>query len=93
MYPEQKPTGSSEEAALKQGLRTLEVQARGLVPQAGEPDKFGYYTPKSWESYLNIYNLSAKIPDPSKLYTNSLIDDINKFDRTKIVEQAKAFKF
>jgi NitT/TauT family transport system substrate-binding protein len=33
-----------------------------------------------------------KIADYSSLYTNELIDDINSFDREKIIAQAKAFK-
>ena len=33
-----------------------------------------------------------EIKDTSRFFTNDLIDEINKFDRQEIVEQAKNFK-
>ena len=92
LYPEQKPKGISEEAALKQGLRTLEVQAKGLVFQPGEPKEWGRYTPESWAAYLKVYGLTSKIPDSSKFYTNDLVAEINNFDQQKVIEQAKNFR-
>ena len=37
-------------------------------------------------------DLEAKLPDVTRFYTNEFIEEINKFDAQRIVEQAKAFK-
>ena len=37
-------------------------------------------------------NLAKELGDPAKLYSNDLIDDVNKFDRKAVVEQARSFK-
>jgi hypothetical protein len=52
---------------------------------------WGIYTPESWAAYLKVYNLTDKVPDPRRFYTNDLIKDINDFDQQKIIDQAKSF--
>ena len=91
-YPEQKPKGATEEQAMKQALRVLEVQSKGFAYRDDEPKLWGNYTAKSWAGYLDIYGVSSKIQDPSRFYTNELIDEINKFDAQKVIAQAKNFK-
>ena len=91
-YPEQKPKGVADEQAIKQALRVLEVQAKGFAYRADEPKLWGNYTAKSWAGYLDIYGLTQRIPDPSRFYTNEVIEEINKFDPQKVIDQAKNFK-
>ena len=79
-------------AAIKQALRILEVQAKGFAYRADEPKLWGNYTAKSWAGYLDIYGLTSKISDPSRFYTNELIEEVNKFDAQKVIDQAKNFK-
>lgn len=91
-FPEQKPKGISDDEAIKQALTILETQMEGYNFGPNEPKLWGNYQPESWDAYLNIYGLSAKLPDPTRFYTNELIPEINNFEAAKIVEQAKGYR-
>lgn len=90
-YPEQMPKGVSEEQALRDGVRTLRVQMKGLQLE-DKAAKWGSYPAQGWAAYLKIYGLTEKIVDPARFYTNDLIAEINDFDAQKVVEQAKNFR-
>ncbi len=44
------------------------------------------------ELKLDAKFLSLDIKDLKPIYTNDMIDEINNYDRGKIIEQAKSFK-
>jgi NitT/TauT family transport system substrate-binding protein len=92
MYPEQMPKGIPEEQALKDGIRVFEIQSQGLRFADHEPKLWGNYLPESWTAYINIYELSDKLRDPTRFYTNDLVKEINNFDQQKVIEQAKTFR-
>jgi NitT/TauT family transport system substrate-binding protein len=52
--------------------------------------KLGSIREAELRAEADFYGL--KIPDLTPLYTNALIDEINDFDREKIIAEAKAFK-
>lgn len=90
-YPEQMPKGVPEEQALRDGVRTLRVQMKGLQLE-DKSAKWGSYPAQGWNAYLKIYGLAEKIGDPTRFYTNDLIAEINDFDAQKVIEQAKNFR-
>lgn len=92
MFPEMKPQGIPEEKALKEALNTLRLQSKGYAFLADEPQLFGRYRPESWHAYLKVYGLSSKIPNPELFYTNALVEEMNNFDRQKIIDMAKSYR-
>jgi NitT/TauT family transport system substrate-binding protein len=52
--------------------------------------KLGAIRESELRAEADFYGL--KIPDLTPLYTNALIDEINDFDRDKIIAEAKAYK-
>jgi NitT/TauT family transport system substrate-binding protein len=52
--------------------------------------KLGSIEESELRAEADFYGL--KIPDLKPLYTNELIDEINDFDREKVIAEAKAFK-
>jgi NitT/TauT family transport system substrate-binding protein len=46
-----------------------------------------------WVNAVKMMELEDKFKEPSKLYTNEIIDACNKFDKNAITDMAKSFKF
>lgn len=91
-YPEQMPKGVTEEQALRDGVRTLRVQMKGLQLEEKANRQWGSYQAESWSAYLKVYGIAEKIGNPARFYTNDLIREINDFDEKKVIEQAKNFR-
>ena len=93
LFPESKPKGVSPEQALQEARFILARRAPKWLPKASNPDKrFGASSLQEWKLALQYTNTAAQISDPSKLFTNELIDDINRFDPAEIKAQAKAMQ-
>jgi len=45
-----------------------------------------------WVNAVKMMELEDKLKDASKLYTNDIIDECNKFDKNAVAEMAKSFK-
>jgi NitT/TauT family transport system substrate-binding protein len=89
MYPETAPRGASEADAVKSIL----FAAKRRIPLYRPPypnTKMGYIHES--ELALDAKFLSLEIKDLKPIYTNDMIDEINNYDRAKIVEQAKSYK-
>jgi ABC-type nitrate/sulfonate/bicarbonate transport system substrate-binding protein len=92
-YPEAKPNIADPKARLAQGVAILNAKMEGCVsPDVGE--KHGLFIEKDWELLgqflLQEQQLSKPVP-ASRMFTNELIDDTNKYDRRAVIAQAKAF--
>ncbi|GGF51210.1 hypothetical protein GCM10007301_08300 [Azorhizobium oxalatiphilum] len=88
LYPETAPRGSSEEQAVKSVLEAISRRIKLYEPPyAGA--KMGSIREDEFvtEAKMNGWDIT----DFSKIYTNDLIADINKFDVEKIRAQAKAY--
>lgn len=89
MFPGTAPRGVTPQEAVK---RTVEAVKRRLTlyrsPYKGA--KLGSIQESEWRAEADFIGL--KIPDVKPLFTNALIDDINDFDRAKVVAMAKAAK-
>ncbi|MDE2229473.1 MAG: ABC transporter substrate-binding protein [Alphaproteobacteria bacterium] len=89
MFPGTAPRGITPEAAVQ---RTLKVVKRRLTlyrpPYKGA--KLGSIQNSEWRAEANFIGL--KLADLKPLFTNALIDEINDFDRAKVIALAKAAK-
>jgi NitT/TauT family transport system substrate-binding protein len=89
LYPETAPRGASQEEAIKSVL----FAAQRRIPLYKPPypnTKMGFI--REEELKLDASFLGLDIKDVKPLFTNDLIDEINNFDRSKIVDQAKSYK-
>jgi len=83
-FPETLPPGVSEEQAVKDQLRILEVFLEYAPKAEGQP--WGYYDPKAWTAvvdYMVATGQMEKPVDTTGLYTNDLLADINAAPKTK----------
>lgn len=91
-YPEAAPRGKS----LAEQIKAVRIPIEKRAPLFTHYDKkitdLGRISPPEWDDEIAFLNLTGKIKDPSALYTNDLIADINRFDRQKVLNEAKTFK-
>lgn len=98
LYPESKPKGKPEEEALREQLYVIDSRKEKWFPGPYQKDKrIGGSTLEDWQgmvSYVAPLNpqVSQAIKDASVLFTNDVIDDVNKFDRGAIEQMAKSWK-
>ncbi|MGH7015144.1 MAG: ABC transporter substrate-binding protein [Stellaceae bacterium] len=89
MFPGTAPRGVTPSEAVQ---RTIETVKRRLTlyrpPYKGA--KLGSIQEKEWRAEADFIGL--KIADVKPLFTNALIDEINEFDKEKVIALAKAAK-
>jgi len=90
MYPESVPKGMSRAEGVK-AIATI-LRARSVNWLREGQTQWGLILKNDWEHERTFLDLEAKLPDVTRFYTNEFIEEINKFDAQRIVEQAKAFK-
>ena len=89
MYPETAPRGASHADAVKSIL----FAAKRRIPLYRPPypnTKMGFIHEEEMMRDVKFLNLDIK--DIKPLFTNEMIDEINDYDRAKIVAEAKAYK-
>jgi NitT/TauT family transport system substrate-binding protein len=89
MYPETAPRGASNADAVKSIL----FAAKRRIPLYRPPypnTKMGFIHMS--EPALDAKFLNLDIKDLSPLFTNEMIDEIDKYDHAKIIAEAKAYK-
>ncbi len=93
MYPESRPKEKDPEKALVQGLRISQLRMAGWTnPRTN--GKNGLFLEDDWKNLGDFLLREKQITQPvptSRMYTNDFIDEINKYDRAAIVQQAKEF--
>ncbi len=92
--PSVKPTGKTEEQALKDDVNVLKARAANWQLAKGGVTKWGESNVKSFESYLKFLQGLGTITEPVKVddvITNQFIDKINSFDVKKVQDAAKAW--
>jgi NitT/TauT family transport system substrate-binding protein len=84
-FPTVRSPGISEEQAISDQLRIL-AKFNEYAPQApGKP--WGWYDAAAWKGVVDYMVASGQLPqaiDPSPLYTNGLLDQINAFDAESV---------
>ena len=89
LYPETAPRGASDAEAVKSIL----YAANRRIPLYKPPypnTKMGFI--RESELMLDAKFLGLDIKDIKPMFTNDMIDEINNYDRDKIIAQAKAYK-
>src|SRR6186713_2846392 len=89
LYPETAPRGASDAEAVKSIL----YAANRRIPLYKPPypdTKMGFI--RESELLLDAKFLGLDIKDIKPMFTNDMIDEINNYDRDKIIAQAKAHK-
>jgi NitT/TauT family transport system substrate-binding protein len=95
VYPQTKPSGKSDEQALREDVKTLLARAEHWRLEAGGVKRWGESSIKDFDAYEDFLVkwkvISARVP-ATDLVTNELIEDINRFDAAAIAAQAKAYR-
>ncbi|HKD39287.1 MAG TPA: ABC transporter substrate-binding protein [Myxococcaceae bacterium] len=95
IYPQTKPTGKSDEEAIRDDVKTLLARAEHWRLEAGGVKRWGESSIKDFDAYLDFLLkwkvIDAKIP-ASDFVTNELVEDMNRFDAAQIAAQAKAYR-
>lgn len=95
VYPQTKPTGKSEEKALRDDVKTLLARAEHWKLEAGGVKRWGESSMKDFEAYEDFLVkwkvIEAKVP-AAEMVTNEMIDEVNRFDAGRIAAEAKAYK-
>jgi NitT/TauT family transport system substrate-binding protein len=96
-YPEQKPTGGDEAAALRNETRAMVARLNNMrIDNMAVPrDKWGYMDPVDVSTYLDMLKRLGDIEQnvqADAIYTNELIDEINNFDREAIKRMAREYR-
>jgi NitT/TauT family transport system substrate-binding protein len=95
VFPEAKPIGKDEATAVQDDMKVLQVRIpkwkleRGGVKRWGESSEANY---AAYVDFLFKWGVIKQMVDVKDLITNELIDEINKFDGTKIAAEAKAYQ-
>jgi NitT/TauT family transport system substrate-binding protein len=96
MFIKQYPEAAPRAKSLAEQIKAVKIPVEKRAPLFTSYDKsvvdLGRISASEWRDEIAFLGLEGKIKDPSALYTNDLISDINKFDRQKVIDQAKAFK-
>jgi NitT/TauT family transport system substrate-binding protein len=95
VYPQTKPTGKSDEEAIRDDVRTMLARAEHWRLEAGGVKRWGESSIKDFDAYLDFL-LKWKVIDAkvaaSDFVTNELVEDMNRFDAAQIAAQAKAYR-
>ncbi|MGE0796615.1 MAG: ABC transporter substrate-binding protein, partial [Acidimicrobiia bacterium] len=87
VYPEARPTGISEEQALKNGITEMEANAKYEVP--ADDGRWGDATHDEVALFLKVLSSDLDVDD---IWTDELIEEINDFDHDAIREMAEDFE-
>ncbi len=91
LYPESKPKGVDETKALEETRTILTRRAPKWFRRADAADqRVGTSDLAEWQASVAYTHTEGKVPDAAKLFSNELIEDVNKFDHAAIAAQAKA---
>jgi len=95
VYPQTKPTGKSDEQALREDVKTLLARAEHWKLEAGGVARWGESSVKDFDAYedflLKWKVIGTKVP-ATEIVTNELIDEVNEFDAARVAADAKAYK-
>lgn len=97
VFPNLQPKEGDKDKAFKDDVNVLNKWMESAVFKQSDPLK-GTWGAKSPENWLNMQDyfvgagLLKEKSSPEKVWDGSLLQDVNKFDTQKIVDQAKQYK-
>jgi len=95
VFPELKPTGKDEATAIKDDTKVLQARITNWKLEKAGVKRWGENSETNYAAYavfLLKWGVIKDKVDAKDLITNELIDEINKFDASKIAAEAKAYK-
>ena len=91
-YPESASKNPDPAAALKEGVAVNQLRLKiWNSPKAG--DKHGLLIAEDWQALIQFFVDQKVLPAPlsaDRVITNALIEQINNYDRSKVIADAKA---
>jgi NitT/TauT family transport system substrate-binding protein len=95
VYPQTKPSGKTEEQALRDDVKTLLARAEHWKLEAGGVKRWGESSIKDFDAYEDFLVrwkvIKEKVP-ATDVVSNELIDEVNRFDAAAVAAEAKAWK-
>jgi len=95
VFPEVKPTGKDEATAVRDDMRVLQARIPNWTLEKGRVKRWGESSEANYTDYLDFLFkwgvIKGKV-STQDLITNELIDEINRFEVNKIVDEAKAYR-
>ena len=91
MHPEAIPAGVSFETALQQGIATTKIRAEAVSKTAMGYKRWCEFSKEAWANYMSMLGIEGKV-DPSKFYTDEIVDRVNDFDEPRFREWARGLK-
>jgi NitT/TauT family transport system substrate-binding protein len=93
LFPESKPKGLDDSKALENALFIVERRRPLWFPsESTEDQRMGAQSLQQWQGMAAFTGVAGQVSDVSKLFTNLLIEEVNRFDRPSIEKQAAAWK-
>lgn len=93
VFPETKPKGKTDQEAMSEALKIVNVRKDKWFPGPWAADKrMGAFSKEEWEAQIAFTGLQDQVKDATSYWTNDLIDEVNKFDAKAIEKMAKEFK-
>lgn len=94
-YPQSKPSGLSDEQALKEATHVLKSRLEKYRIDNREVRRWGASTAQEWnatQDFLINSKLITEKRDVSIYYTEKFLDQVNSFDQKAVVDRARAYK-
>lgn len=95
VYPQIRPTGKTEEEAVRDELKTLLARAEHWKLEAGGVKHWGESSIPDFAAYQDFLVrwgvVKEKVP-AEDLVTNDLVEEVNRFDTSRIAAEAKAWR-
>jgi len=95
IYPYTKPSGKTDEQAIRDDVKTLLARAEHWRLEAGGVKRWGESSVKDFDAYQDFLVKWKVIPAKvaaNQMVTNDLIDEINRFDAAQVAAQAKTYR-
>lgn len=95
LYPQTRAQGVEETRALKDALHVFNARFETQRVDNREDKRWGFSSPAQWAGLKALYreqHLIQGTVDVQDVFTNQLIDEINRFDQQAVIRQAKEYR-
>ena len=92
MFPQTRPQGMEEARAMQESIHVFNARFETQRVDNRDDKRFGASSTAQWNRLKAIYKEQGLIQgtvDVNEAFTNSLIDEINRFDQAAVIRQAK----
>jgi NitT/TauT family transport system substrate-binding protein len=92
MYPQTRPAGMEEARALQESIHVFNARFETQRVDNRDDKRWGASSSAQWNRLRAIYKEQGLIQgtvDANEVFTNALVDEINRFDQQAVVRQAR----